>query len=310
MEKGKQAASTILMIRPASFGANPETAENNTFQADAGDESALLIREKAIQEFDRMVVQLREAGVQVIVVEDTPMPEKPDAVFPNNWITTHADGSLITYPMYSKLRRLERREDIVSMLEQRFEVERRYSFEQYEAQGKFLEGTGSLVLDRVHKIAYACISPRTDVELLDKFGILKGYRIVHFTAQANGVDIYHTNVLMAMGHDFVILCRDVISDMKDWIKLQEAFTQTGKEVIGISSAQMHSFAGNMLELMSLDGLSLIVMSEQAQASLDPDQLSAIRRHGRIVAVQIPTIEKYGGGSARCMIAEIFLDPRH
>ncbi len=310
MKNRKQTTSKILMIRPASFGANPETAINNTFQAKSADAHVQSIRQKAREEFDQMVIQLQETGVDVNVVEDSQIPEKPDAVFPNNWITTHADGSVITYPMFSELRRLERREDVVSMLEEKYRVEKRYSFEQYEEEGKFLEGTGSLVLDRVHRIAYACLSPRTDIGLLDKFGVLKGYRIVHFTARANGTDIYHTNVLMAMGHDFVIICREAIPEETDWVKLHDMFAKTAKEVIEISADQMHAFAGNMIELRSSKGEPLIVMSEQALQALSKNQKDKISKHGRIVAVGIPTIEKYGGGSARCMIAEIFLPPRN
>lgn len=295
------------MIRPASFGFNPETAENNAFQAKALEEPAGEVRKKALAEFDNMVRVLEAEGVRVVVIDDSDTPPKPDAVFPNNWITTHADGSVITYPMYSPLRRLERREDVIDKIKAAYKVEKRYSFEQYEEKNQYLEGTGSLVLDRVHKVAYACLSPRTHIGLLDTFGILKGYRVVHFEARAGGMEIYHTNVLMAMGPGFVVICRNAVTKDSDWDKLEKVFRDTAKEIIEITVDQMHHFAGNMLALNTLSGKSLVVMSESALSSLEKEQVDRLEAHGKIISVPIPTIEKYGGGSARCMIAEIFLE---
>jgi hypothetical protein len=241
----------------------------------------------------------------VLVIEDSDEPNKPDAIFPNNWITTHEDGSLITYPMFSKIRRNERREEVINHLETDFLFSNRYAFEHYEDEHQFLEGTGSMVLDRVNRIVYACLSPRTSIELLDKFAVLKGYEVVRFKAQSAGVDIYHTNVMMAMGHDFVVICMDAIGDEEDKEVVLSMFKKTGKEVVEITIEQMNSFAGNMLEVESLEGEPYMVMSEQAFNALTDHQISKISNHAQILAVPIDTIEKYGGGSARCMITEIF-----
>ena len=300
------ATDHVVMIRPKHFGFNPETAANNTFQQDSGALTAQEISAKAIAEFDGFVRILRDHGVQVDVIEDSDTPVKPDAIFPNNWFSTEADGTLITYPMFSPARRTERRGDVIAGLSAKFRVSRHYSFEVYEEQDRFLEGTGSLVLDRVHRIAYACISERTDMILVEKFCIVRDYTPVTFHAVYGGKPVYHTNVVMALGASCVVICMECIADEQERTRLKEAFERTGKEILGITSEQMAAFAGNMLELQTEEG-GLWVMSEQAYKSLRQDQLSRLTRDHKVIFAPMYTIEQYGGGSARCMIAENFLE---
>lgn len=304
-----QITDRVVMIRPKHFGFNPETAENNTFQSSYATESEEEIAKRAVEEFDALVAALQSNLVHVDVIEDTDSPVKPDAVFPNNWFTTHANGALITYPMFSPLRRHERREDIIEQLADKYRVDRKYTFEHYEEEKVFLEGTGSLVLDRVNKLAYACISERTDIELLNKWCVLMGYEMVTFRAISNGVPIYHTNVMMAMGVDFVVVCLDCIPDEEDRKKVLGAFERTGKNVVEISEEQMNAFAGNMLQIGTADGRTVLAMSDQAYTSLTKAQVNTLSEFTSILHVPINTIERYGGGSVRCMIAENFLDVR-
>ena len=301
-----QTTAHLLMVRPANFGFNEETAESNAFQQKDDQLSPAVIRKRALQEFDDFVELLRVAGVDVMVVEDSPKPLKTDAVFPNNWVTFHSNGTVITYPMYAMVRRLERREDILQQVNERFPFSKRIRLETAETRRKFLEGTGSMILDRVHKIAYACLSPRTDAELLDEFCQLTGYRPVVFTAtDANGVEIYHTNVMMALGETFVVICLETIKKPDERAMLLQTFAETGKTVIEISLAQMLAFAGNMLQVRNRHGEPLLVMSEQAFRSLSKDQVRALNIHTNMLYSPLYTIEKFGGGSARCMMAEIF-----
>ena len=302
----RQITDHIIMIRPKHFGFNAETAANNVFQSYDNTLSAKEVATKAMKEFDAFVLLLEKNGIHVDVIEDTDKPAKPDAVFPNNWFSTHADGVLITYPMKSDIRRAERREDIVEDLAKRYGVTRRYAFEVFEDQEKFLEGTGSLVLDHVHKIAYACLSPRTDVEVLDKFCILRDYTPCTFHAVYNGAPVYHTNVVMSLGTAYVVICMECIPDEKERELLKQSFEMTKKEVIAISSEQMAAFAGNMIQLQSRFGDAICVMSDQAYQALDKSQIRTLEQHNRILHAPMFTIEKYGGGSARCMIAENFL----
>lgn len=296
-----------MMVRPANFGYNPQTAENNAFQTAETELSVTEIKEAAKREFDGFVAKLRAAGVQVMVVEEPTEPIRPDSVFPNNWVTFHHNGTVITYPMYAPLRRLERREDVLERIKRVFEVKRLVRFEDYEESGQFLEGTGSMILDRVNRIVYACLSPRTDAKLLDEFCHWAEYKKLEFRARdAQGTDIYHTNVMMAMGDRFVIICMDTVQDDADRKKLIKTFKKTNKEIIEISMAQMLSFAGNMLQVSNREGKTFLVMSEQAFDSLDDSQITRIERHTHILHAPIHTIEKFGGGSARCMMAEIFL----
>lgn len=304
----QQVTSHVLMIRPASFGYNEETALNNTFQTRPPDSQAEKILQNAVQEFDAFVEVLRNEGVDVTVIGDHTNPRKPDAVFPNNWISFHEEGTIITYPMYSKLRRNERREDIIQHIRERFQVSAKINFESSEAHHQYLEGTGSLVLDRVHRIAYACISDRTNNELVDDWCRKMNYTPHTFYAESNGKAIYHTNVMMAIATEISIACFECIPDPAERTDLQKSLEEH-REVIEISEKQMQSFAGNMLALKSKSGDELMVMSSRAFQSLTDFQKRQIEKHCRIVTAPIPTIEDVGGGSARCMIAEVFLQPK-
>jgi len=305
--KRKQTTSTLLMIRPAAFGYNPETAANNAFQQSEGAENTEAIQAQALVEFDAFVEKLRGAGINVVVVEDSPAPLTPDAVFPNNWISFHSNGTVVTYPMYAPTRRYERRGDVFNILAKDFDIQNRIDFSGNEAQEQFLEGTGSIVMDRLNRLAYACKSPRTDVNLLEEFCEWADYEKVQFDAvDAAGQDIYHTNVMMAMGDDFVVICMDTIRNEQEKAQLEYYFRETKKEIIDISLEQMNKFAGNMLQVENQEEKTYLVMSEQAYKSLLPEQISHIERHTNILHSPLYTIEKYGGGSARCMLAEVFL----
>lgn len=302
----KQLTDSLIMIRPRSFGFNPETESSNKFQKRLPNLEEKQIRTQAIKEFDEMVDQLRALDVEVIVFDDLEDTVLPDSIFPNNWISTHSDGSIYTYPMFAPVRRKERREDIIDSISANFKVLKRYSLEVFEVQNQFLEGTGSLILDRDHNIAYACLSPRTDVRVLHKFSLLSGYRIVYFkAADQNGFEIYHTNVLMALGHDFVVCCMSAINKESRDVVL-ENFKNTGKELIDISFEQMSKFAGNMLEIKNRIGKRFLILSETAFQSLTKEQISLLSKRTELIPVNISTIESIGGGSARCMIAENFL----
>jgi hypothetical protein len=246
-------------------------------------------------------------GVDVIVADDSVHPVKPDAVFPNNWVTFHEDGTVVTYPMYAPVRRLERREDLVKELSKRFSIQRKIHLEEFETLDIFLEGTGSMILDRPNKLAFACLSPRTNEELFSRFCKLMNYDpVVFHAADGRGQEIYHTNVLMALGASFVVICMESVRDPFESDMLRRRFAATGKEVIEISLAQMMSFAGNMLQVRNQAGDTFLVMSEQAYDSLLSAQKEKLQRHTRLLYAGIPTIEKFGGGSVRCMMAEIFL----
>lgn len=293
------------MIRPAHFAYNEETALNNTFQKKSN-ASYEQISKLAKDEFDQMVSVLRHEGIEVVVIDDTPKPIKPDAVFPNNWISFHDDGTILTYPMNASSRRLERREDIIEYFNVHFKVSRRLSLEIFEPKNQFLEGTGSMILDRKNKIVYACLSPRTHIELLHHFSLLMDYKVCFFKAtDQNGIDIYHTNVLMALGVDFVVCCMQAVEPSKKE-ELESLFVATGKELVDITFDQMNSFAGNMLQLCNHNGDPILILSRTAFNSLTKEQLNKLSSKTKLLPVEIPTIEKIGGGSARCMIAEVFL----
>jgi hypothetical protein len=300
--------SHILMIRPANFGFNPETAADNAFQQDDGSLGPAQIVAAAQQEFDLFAQRLQSAGVDVIVIEDTPEPVKTDAVFPNNWVTFHEDGTLITYPMATHSRRLERREEVVALMMRQYGFRKRIKLEAFENETQFLEGTGSLILDREHKLAYACKSPRTHEQPLADFCQQMNYEAILFDAvDGSGQAIYHTNVLMALGTSFVVICLDTVRDEGQRQALLDRFKHTRKEVIEISLAQMMAFAGNMLQVKSQNSEDThLVMSEQAYQSLDSSQIKSIEKHTSILQAPIYVIEKYGGGSVRCMMAEVFI----
>lgn len=294
------------MVRPAHFNFNPQTATNNAFQSNSTNLTPQEIQSQALKEFEDLVSSLQEMGVSVHIVQDTDLPQKPDAIFPNNWITTHRVGAIITYPMQSPIRRKERREDVVSELMKRYGFDRRYSLEQYEERDLFLEGTGSMVLDRINKIVYACISIRTDPTVLDKFCALTGYDRVLFTAEdKEGQAIYHTNVMMTMGTEFALVCLASITNEDERLLVVDKLQSGGRSVINISLDQMTRFAGNMIQITGSFGRQFIVMSTQARNSLTESQKDTLGSYGTIIHSPLDTIEYFGGGSARCMIAEIF-----
>lgn len=295
------------MIRPVDFKFNEQTAGDNKFQV-AGEQAH--VQANALAEFDGFVNILRENGVDVTVVNDTLQPETPDSIFPNNWISFHEDGSVFLYPMHSPNRRQERRKDIIEELGQRFEVSHLSDLSFFEQQHLFLEGTGSMVLDRTNKIAYACLSIRTDQEVLDNFAMLTGYKAVAFQAtDANNFPIYHTNVMMCIGEQFAVICLDSIKDEAEKQTVKDSIANSGKEIVEINFEQMNRFAGNMLEVKNKEGQSLLVMSEQALKALHGTQITKLENFSKIVTAPLYTIEQNGGGSARCMLAEVHLPLR-
>ncbi|MFN0216659.1 MAG: citrulline utilization hydrolase CtlX [Saprospiraceae bacterium] len=304
----QQTTPHILMVRPANFAFNEETAASNAFQSRDGKLSAAEMRERAMQEFDGFVSQLRAAGVDVIVAEDTALPVKTDAVFPNNWVSFHQEGFIVTYPMLAPTRRLERSEAIIeTVLDKGFHADKRLHFETSEAADRFLEGTGSIIFDHQHRLAYACLSPRTDEDMLEDLCQSIGYqKLVFHSVDGNGQDIYHTNVMMALGETFVVICLDSVRDQDERKMLEEKFRETQKEILDISLAQMNSFAGNMLQVRNTSGQTILVMSSQAYRALTPAQIEQLSKHTQLLHAPIDTIETYGGGSARCMMAEVFL----
>jgi hypothetical protein len=300
--------SSILMIRPVSFGFNEQTAESNVFQKRSPDEQNT--QAKALVEFDAFVNKLRQNDLDVIVVNDTDEPHTPDSIFPNNWVSFHENGEVYLYPMQAENRRLERRNDIIEQLSNQFIINEVDDLSYFEKQGKFLEGTGSMVLDRENKLAYACISPRTNVEVIDAFCKKSGYQSVLFHAvDQNNKAIYHTNVLMCMGDEFVVICLDAIPDEKEKALLTSSFAKTNKEIIAISQHQLNAFAGNMLELKNKNGEKLLIMSVRAYQSLSTQQIKSLETHCKIIDSDLNVIENIGGGSARCMIAEVHLPLR-
>lgn len=307
----RQTTSHILMVRPSHFAFNEETATNNAFQSRDGKMSGEEMRTAAIREFDAFVEKLRAAGVHVIVADDSEAPVKPDAVFPNNWVTFHEDGTLVTYPMFAPTRRLERSDAVIEKaLQEGFQVQKRLQLEGNEGQERFLEGTGSIIFDHPNKLAYACLSPRTDADLLEELCQAIGYRkVVFHSTDAEDRAVYHTNVMMALGETFVVICLDSVRDADERRTLEAWFGETGKEIIAISLPQMNAFAGNMLQVRNADGETILVMSETAYHALSSEQVSTLNKHTRLLYANLNTIETYGGGSARCMMAEVFLPER-
>ena len=303
-----QTTSNILMIRPVNFGFNQETAESNAFQnAEFGEQNKDKSQQIALKEFDKMVSHLRKAGVNIIVIDDTSEPYTPDSIFPNNWVSFHGNGSVITYPMQAESRRLERREDIIKQISTSFYINRSIDLSDFEKDNKFLEGTGSMVLDRKYKIAYACLSPRTHEDVLQEFSSQMNYEIVAFNAvDGAGKQIYHTNVVMCIGEMFTVICLEAIPDLDERLMVRNSLEQSGKRIIDISLEQMNQFAGNMLEVKSQKGEKILVMSSSAYYSLKPKQLELLSEYCTIYHFDLSMIEGNGGGSARCMMAEIHL----
>lgn len=297
------------MVRPVRFAFNEETASNNAFQQKSDTmDAALAIQRQAVEEFDGYVALLRSHGVMVDVLQDTPEPFTPDSIFPNNCFSTHldADGrrTLVLYPMYARNRRWER--DKLRTLLDRMPMDRVVDLTCKEQYNRFLEGTGSLILDRDHRMAYACLSPRTDAEVLREWAQVMDYDYFAFCSEdEQGTPVYHTNVVMHVGTRFAIVCMESVKDAAQRATLRHLLEKNGKEVVDISFEQMHRFAGNMLELRNAEGEKLLVMSAIARQSLTTQQVDLLEQDVRIVAPAIPAIETAGGGSARCMIAEEF-----
>jgi hypothetical protein len=306
-----QTTSSILMIRPVAFRMNEQTAVNNYYQKVLDNLLPATVNAKAQQEFDAFVEKLQAAGVDVTVVDDTLNPDTPDSIFPNNWISFHQNGDVVLYPMFAENRRSERREDILDILEEKgFHIENIVDYTSAEDDGFFLEGTGSLLLDRASGIAYCALSPRADEELFIEFCedfdmapvIFNAYQTINHERKL----IYHTNVMMCLGSTFAVICAVCIDDKQERKFVLEQLKKSGKEVILISEDQVNNFAGNMLELVGANQQKLLVMSAAAHQSLTVEQVAKLEKHAQILSSSLDTIEACGGGSARCMMAEIFL----
>ena len=307
-KKHKQLSSSLLMIRPCQFFSNPQTADSNKFQG-RSKLSDNELQEAAVNEFDMLVSKLREADLNVCVFEDTPEPITPDSVFPNNWVSFHNDGTVVLYPMEAENRRLERRSDIIERLKEEhgFNVKKIIDMSYLEDKEEYLEGTGSMILDHVNKIAYACLSSRTHKNALLDFSKVMGFSPIPFYAKdALGSDVYHTNVIMSLGEKLAVLCEDAIPLDFEKKQVKDSLQSTGHEIMNISLDQMTSFAGNVLEVISNSDEHLMLMSERAEKSLTKKQKLTIEKYCRIVSSPIQNIEDSAGGSVRCMIAEIAL----
>lgn len=302
----RQTTDHIMMVRPAAFGYNEQTAVSNAFMIRDKEHSAEEIKQMAMDEFDEMVRLIRDKGVKITVIEDQISPRTPDAVFPNNWISTHEDGKIVLYPMHAPNRRLERRVDIIDWLASLYPAVEVIDLSEYELEGKYLEGTGSMIFDRVNQIAYANESPRTHPELFDLFCKKYGVEGVLFKAiDESGQDIYHTNVMMALGATFAVICLESMPIESERVAIKRRLEETGHEVIEIFYPQVHAFAGNMLQVYNADQVPFTVMSKRAFDSLTPEQLAAIQRHNEVIVAPLDIIEFCGGGSVRCMMAELF-----
>ena len=298
-----QLTDTILMVRPAAFAFNAETAANNYFQVQPSHSD---LQSLAVAEFDEMVQLLKDKQINVIVLQDTIEPPKPDAVFPNNWLSTTSNGLVHVFPMYAKSRREEKRDDIIQQLSSDYLVHDVLDWTEYEAENMFLEGTGSMVMDHFKKVIYACLSERTHKSLVEKFAASNSYKAICFNAHdINGRPIYHTNVMMSVGEGFAVLCPKAITDDTERIAVAQLLETTGHENIYITHEQMNAFAGNILHVKSVNNKRYIVLSKTACDTLTPQQKQRLENYGELLPVTIPTIE-HEGGSARCMMAEIFL----
>jgi len=294
----------ILMVRPYQFYFNQQTAANNFFQSNVNIENA---NELAIAEFDKMVEQLRANHIRVNVVQDTKDPSTPDSIFPNNWVSTHLDGTLCLYPMFAENRRAERKSTVIDFLHSNYIIQNVLDLTDLEKEGSFLEGTGSMVLDHQNKIAYGCLSERLDKAAFTNWCHKMQFKSIAFKALDDKAQpIYHTNVMMCIGDQFVVICLESIPDEHEKQIVLESLMQTNKEVIPISQYQLNHFAGNMLQVFDMNEKPHLIMSEQAYNSLQPDQVKSLEKYNPILPISIPTIEALGGGSTRCMMAEIHL----
>ena len=303
-----QTAKTVLMVEPIAFGYNSQTAENNYFQKEQKETD---IQEKALQEFNNFAAKLREKGINVITVKDTLNPHSPDSIFPNNWVSFHEDGTVALYPMFALNRRVERRPEILERLkDEGFKINTVEDFSPFENEEKYLEGTGSMIFDHDYKIAYGSVSLRLDEELFRNFCAKFGFTPIVFHSYQNVGDqrlpIYHTNVMMCVTEQFVVICLDCIDDEMEREKVQEVIKSSNKELIEISEDQLQQFAGNMLQVQNEEGDKFLVMSETAYKSLTKEQVERIENYCEIIYADLNTIETNGGGSARCMLAEVFL----
>jgi hypothetical protein len=303
-----QTTSRILMIRPVNFGFNTETAESNAFQdIKIAAQTKDIAQHDALREFDDMTRQLQAAGVEVLIYDDTPDPYTPDSIFPNNWVSFHYSGTVILYPMQAENRRLERRTDIIDDLGKRFHVSKIVDLTAFEQEGKYLEGTGSLVLDRMHRVAFACLSPRTHPDVLAEFSRRTGYRVVSFhAADATGKAVYHTNVLMCVGDSFAVVCLAAIANPDERLMVRQELVKLNKRIIDISLEQMSHFAGNMLQIETKKKQKLLVMSTAAFNSLTTKQIEMLDDSATLLHFDLSMIEGNGGGSARCMMCEVHL----
>ncbi|MGB3007996.1 MAG: arginine deiminase-related protein [Chitinophagaceae bacterium] len=300
-------ASTILMIRPAAFGYNKETAVNNFFQSDPQISSDVL-QQKALAEFDNMVQVLRNHDVNVLEIEDTKEPAKPDAIFPNNWLSTSPEGIVSIYPMCAPNRRTEKRDDILKQLVKEFMVKDVQDWSEYEAENRFLEGTGSMVIDHDNKMIYASLSERTNPVVLEKYAAANDFQAIVFLAtDKQGNPIYHTNVMMALGAAFCVICEEAIEEEWELIAVRQLLESTHHTILPITREQMNRFAGNMLEVKNGKGENILVLSQAAFDSLRKEQKQMLEAYAHLLPVAIPTIEQTEGGSVRCMMAEIFLE---
>ena len=307
----RQTANAVIMIRPVKFGYNEETAISNAFQQkDVTDEKA--IQAAAVKEFDEFVSKLRKHEIEVITFEDTPDPHTPDSIFPNNWISTHEDGTVIMYPMMAPSRRKERRADIIDSLANiyHFQINRKLDYSNLENEGRYLEGTGSIVFDYAHNTAYANISDRTEEAILQEVCRELNYEMVAFRAvDKKGKDIYHTNVVMCIGEAFSTICLQAIPGDEQREMVKNKLLTAGHMIVDITYDQLYAFAGNMIQVRNTCDDKFIILSKTAYDTLDKAQLNTLKENGTLIPVSIPTIEKYGGGSVRCMVAALHLPKR-
>lgn len=307
----KQSTSNILMIRPASFQFNYETAQSNEFQTNVENLTKEEVLRIAQWEFDLMVTELTAEKINVHVVDDTPKPEKPDAIFPNNWISMSQDGTICIFPMKNYNRQLEKRKDIIELIQSKYKVGNILDLSEYEQKDIALEGTGSIVFDHTNKVAYACLSPRTDLDFFNDYCQQIGYEAISFNSfDSNNTLIYHTNVVMCIGSGYVVIGMDTVTDETEKTMLETKFKSSNLEIVYLTNEQLlQSFAGNMLQVENKDGELFLVMSRRAFSSLTESQKMQIEKYAALLPVSIDLIETIGGGSARCMMAEIFLEKK-
>ena len=312
MKSSEQNTDTLLMIEPVEFSYNPQTAINNYFQQDQHEDNPEddAAQKLALAEFKAMVAKLRNEGIDIIVEKDTPYPHTPDSIFPNNWISFHSDGQVIIYPMFAENRRLERRMDVFLSVEKYMgKLYRLTDISKYELEERFLEGTGSIVLDRENNIAYASISQRTDKSLFLQYCSHMNFHPFYFHAtqmyENARLPVYHTNVMMCVADKFAVVCFESIENRDERHNLEKELKKSGKQIVDISLEQMNRFAGNMLQVKNKSGQKFMILSQAAYDSLNKIQIDIIAAENKLIVIPIPTIEKRGGGSVRCMVAEIF-----